>query len=344
MQKMHISFIKDLKNAEFYELFVYLDLILDTKETQNNQLKQVVGRIKSHRPKLGLLRDTNPRHHLTEIINTKVRNRTEYLACLRMKIEANLLSPISEERIAARRLKLWMKPYRKDIHKPTITTQGQLVEFLMHDRNNDADVKTFTSLLNLDRLLEIIASTTDEVNNLFSERSKDINRHSVNSKELREAAYKDLQLLVAVMEVSYLMGGEDEEEKERVAKLSKALVGILKSFHTPLKSRNTKSRNKKEINAAVEELIDTGNKPTPIIGKLPLAVSDEVEQSDLRKSAVSTTSQLPPVETTPSQNHRESDEEESKKFNTEKRFVEVSETNKSNMKGGDGMLPYISVN
>lgn len=343
MQKMHISFIKDLKNAEFYELFVYLDLILDAKESKDNQLKQVVGRIKNHRNKLGLLRDTKPRHHLTGIINTKVRNRTEYLACLRMKIEADLLSPIPEMRVAANRLKLWMKPYRKDIHKPTITTQGQLVGFLMHDREKESDIKACTSLLNLDRLLEIIANTTDEIYRLFSERSKDKNQQSVSSKELREAAYKDLQLLVAVMEVSYLMG-KDEEEKERVAKLSKAVVGILKSFHTPLKSRNTKSRNKKEISEAIEQLIDTSNKPAPVKGKLPQTVSDDVEKSDMHKSSVSTTPQQATVETMLSQKNGESDKEESRKLNTEKRPIEFSGTNKNNKKGGDGMLPYISMN
>lgn len=47
MQKMHISFIKDLKNAEFYELFVYLDLILDAKESKDNQLKQVLVELKT---------------------------------------------------------------------------------------------------------------------------------------------------------------------------------------------------------------------------------------------------------------------------------------------------------
>lgn len=323
MQKMHISFIKDLKNYEFYELFVYLGLTLDTKEIENNQLKQVVGRIKNHRDKLRLLCDTKPRHHLTEIINTKVRNRTEYLACLRMKIEVDLLSPIPEMRVAAKRLKLWMKPYRKDIHKPTITTQGQLVEFLMHDREKDADIQACTSLLNLDTLLEIIVNITTEINKHFTTRLKDINRQSVNSKELREAAYKDLQLLTSVIEVSYLMG-EDEEKKERVVKLSRAIVGILKSFHTPLKSRNTKSRNKKEIDAAVEDLIDTSNKPAPVKDKM----------------SVSTTYQPPSVEIRPTKKYGKSVEKYSRKLNTAKSFVEFSEAYKSNKKGGDGMLPY----
>ena len=210
-----------------------------------------------------------------------------------------------------------MKPYRKDIHKPTITTQGQLVEFLMHDRGKEADIKACTSLLNLDRLLEIIVNTTNEIYRLFSERLKDINQQSVSSKELREAAYKDLQLLVVVIEVSYLMG-KDEEEKERVAKLSKAVVGILKSFHTPLKSRNTKSKNKKEISEAIEQLIDTSNKPAPVKGKLPQTVSDDVEKCDMHKSSVSTIPQQATVETMLSQKNGESDKEESRKLNTEK--------------------------
>lgn len=254
MEKMHISFIKDLKNSEFYSLFDSLKSLLDENVSNNVSLVQAAERIKNHREKLILLRNTKLRHHLTQIINTKVHNRTEYLACLRMKIEANLLSHKLEERIAAERLKLWIRPYKKDIFKPTIIDQGQLVKFLMTDRKQNAKIQEFTALLDLDELLETIMNLTTEINQLFIKRVEDRNRKAVNGKEVREAAYKDFQLLIYAMELSYNLTN-DNEEKEQITKLSLLINEFLKERHTELKSRNTKRKNKNKIDASVKELI-----------------------------------------------------------------------------------------
>lgn len=288
MQKMHISFVKDLKNYEFCELFHQLSNALTSQGVEDKQLKQVVGIIQKHHHKLLLIRDTKPRHRLTEIINAKVRSRTEYLACLRLKIEANLLSPIHEERIAAKRLKLWMSPYRKDIFKPTISTQGRLIKFLIADREESADIQAFTTLLHLNQLLEIVEGATTEINTLYHKRANEINQQSVSSKKIREAAYKDFQLLINVMEVTYRMSNSDEGQAQ-IAELSQTIAGLLKSFHTPLKSRNTKSRNKKEINIAVEELVDVTQKPakTNSISNLPVMIYDSLIVDDRGKDVVS---------------------------------------------------------
>lgn len=255
MEKMHISFIKDLKNREFYVLFNSLEDLLNENGGEDAIIARAAEKIKSHHKQLILLRDNKPCHHLTRVINTKVRNRTEYLACLRMKIEASLLSHKTEERVAAKRLIIWMSPYTKDIHKPTIGVQGQLVKFLMSDRDESKDIQKFITLLDLDELLEVIMDTTTEINKLFVERIKDKTHKAVNGKKVREAAYKDFQLLINAMEVSYNISSEGEE-REQIAKLSQLINECLKEFRTELKSRNTKRKNKKEIEVAVKELIE----------------------------------------------------------------------------------------
>ena len=255
MEKIHISFIKDLKNKQFFALFIYLRELLDEHTSEFATLNQAGERIKSHHENLLLLQDTKLRHPLTEVINTKVRNRTEYLACLRMTIEAKLLSHIPEERVAATRLKLWMRAYRKDIHKPSIDIQGQLAKYLLHDREENTDVKEYATLLNLDDLLNTIEHITTEIERLTLERIRDRNKRAVNGKEVRKAAYKDFQLLINAIELGYSLS-PDEEEKAQIAKLSRVINEHLKSFRTELKSRNTKRKNKKEIEVAVKELIE----------------------------------------------------------------------------------------
>lgn len=87
-----------------------------------------------------MLKETKPRHYLTPKITEKVKNRTEYLNCLRLKIEAALLSPIPKERVAGKRLMLWIDPYKTDLFRPSVGVQGQLVEFLQYDQYNGEDV------------------------------------------------------------------------------------------------------------------------------------------------------------------------------------------------------------
>ena len=273
MKKMHISFIKDLRNAGFAELFNSLAILIEKEETTNVSFLMAVERIKSHRRKLILLRNTKLRHHLTPEINQKVSNRTEYLACLRMNIEADLLSPKPERRIAAARLKLWLRPYRKDIHKPGVLTQGQIVKFLMSDRDEQPAIQKASTLLDLDELLEIIMTTTTEIDRDFIERNRDITYRSINGKEVRETAYKDLQLLINVMEVSYSFS-TNEAEKEQLVRLSGVINEYLKNFRTEFKSRNTKRKNKKVADAAVKELIsDQLEEKT----NLPMVIYDELK-------------------------------------------------------------------
>lgn len=107
MQKMHISFLKELRNFEFYDLFVTIDLNLDNgKIKENSFLHQAAKTIKDKRKQLLLLKHANLAHPLTKVINDKVQPRTEYLACLRMRINAGLLSHLPEERAAGGVLKV----------------------------------------------------------------------------------------------------------------------------------------------------------------------------------------------------------------------------------------------
>ena len=48
MEKIHISFIKDLKNKQFFSLFIYLRELLDENKSDNATLNQAGERVKSH--------------------------------------------------------------------------------------------------------------------------------------------------------------------------------------------------------------------------------------------------------------------------------------------------------
>ena len=75
------------------------------------------------------------------------------------------------------------------------------------------------------------------------------------------------------MELSYSIVVGDEM-KEQLRQLSMTLNAYTSSFHTKLKSRTTKSRNRKEITSAVKELIDSQENPQKA---LPVGVNQELQ-------------------------------------------------------------------
>ena len=280
MEKIHVSFIKDLRNREFSHLISDVSEISAESKCKNSSFIKATNNLQSHYKKLLQLKDTKPSHHLTEVINKKVRNRTEYLACLRMRIRAALLSPIPEERIAAKRLKFWIDRYKKELFKPSLTVQTQAVGYLHLDKIEDATIQKYTALLNLDELLDIIVSVTDEVKKLIIERGRDIVHRAVNGRKVRKAAYHDLQVLLNVMHTLYYTS-DYSQEVEKIAKLSRLMNIYLTSFRRELRSRNTKRKNKKEVDVAVKELISVEGVESD---KLPMPSSGQ----KLDSSGVST--------------------------------------------------------
>lgn len=283
MEKIHVSFIKDLRNREFSELIRNLGDLFAKIESENSSLIKATKRLQSHKKELLKLKDTKPRHYLTRIINEKVNNRTEYLSCLRMRIEAALMSPLPEERVAAEKLMYWIDPYRKALFKPSIRVQGQLVEFLKHDRKESSDIQRFTTLLNLDQLFEILVNITEEINSLITERVRDKTRRSINGKEVREIAYHDLQVILGVLKAIYNLS-DSTEEKEKMAELSGEINEHLTGFRRELRSRNTKRSNKKEVEVAEKELIsvesDEGESlSVPTNDKIKLDEADDLSLS-----------------------------------------------------------------
>ena len=254
MEKIHVSFVKDLRNREFSLLTDNIAEIVAKSTSENESLKKATQNLQSHYKKLLQLKDTKPRHYLTRIIKEKVDNRTEYLVCLRMSIESLLLSPIPQERVAANRLMYWIDPYRKVLFKPSIVVQTQAVEFLNLDKSESTTIQEHTALLNLDYILDVVVSETEEIKRLVTARVDDKALRAINGKLVRAAAYCDLQVLLDAMRTIYNLSS-NEQEVEEMVKLSEKINENLKSFRRELRSRNTKRNNKKKIDVAVEKMV-----------------------------------------------------------------------------------------
>ena len=93
MEKLHLGFMKDLRNYEFGELFNHIVHALENEKIKIDSLAIVSERIKSHSKELTLMNNVKLTHPLTSFIQEQVNTRTEYLACLRLTVDAKMLSP-----------------------------------------------------------------------------------------------------------------------------------------------------------------------------------------------------------------------------------------------------------
>lgn len=272
MEKMYHSFVKDLKNVEFHELFILLSNYLNSKKLEGTILQKPVKKIDFHRNKLILLKHAKPGHPLTRVINKKLRIRTEYLVYFRMTINANLLSYVPENRIAASKLKIWLDHYKKNLYKSNYKSQNTLVRSMIDDTKKLGYVKEGISMLNLEELMDTIKELTDEIFNHTLERRREKISNKSKIVGLREHAYSDLKTLISALKVTYNWTS-DEEERERIKDLSFGINDLLKSFRTDLRSRRTKSKNKKE--RARKEALAKSKKPENT--NLPMVVYDMIK-------------------------------------------------------------------
>ena len=328
MEKIHVSFIKDLRNREFSLLIDTIAGIVAESTRENESLKKATKNLQSHYKSLLQLKDTKPRHYLTRIIKEKVDNRTEYLVGLRMRIESALFSPIPKERVAAERLMYWIDPYRKVLFKPSIGVQTQAVGFLNLDKSESTTIQEHTALLNLDYILDIVVAETEEIKRLVTERGKDKAQRAINGKKVRAAAYYDLRVLLDAMKTIYNLSSS-EQEVEQMAWLSGLINENLKSFRRELRSRNTKRSNKKEVDVAVSQLIEPQEEPKE---KLAFITYNDLRLDRREEISITDTPQHKTISTLLSTK----DKHKSNKI--------VSSTKSDNKKGGDGKLPPINSN
>ena len=355
MQKLPISFMKDLKNIEFEELFDIISTIIATDKIGLPLLTMACEQLQPHAQELLKMNNQKIKHPLTQILSEQVKTRTEYLACLRMTIDAKMMCHKPTERVAAKYLELWLNNYKDDIYAPSISKQSRMVDNLMADRKEDTTIKEATTLLDLDELLDEIVKLTANIRHNQLTRINEKDQYEVDGQSIRKAAYKDLKVLVIVIEATYNTC-TDEYQRKQIADLSLTLSAVLQEFHTKLKSRNTKSKNKKETIAAVKELIDCELKESkqdsdkynfPMVIYDELKIKGNLELPETYEASASFSSLQPHKGSIPKPRAIEKGEANDKKANIKKGannlFTYIND--KDNRKiGGDGGLPPICKN
>ena len=286
MEKLHVSFMRDLLNIEFEGLYFDIIKLMEIKQVDDSNINIAFERVKPHVEKFDALRNRQ-RHPLSTLNKKLTRMRTDYLISLRLRVESYMRSHIPEERVAAERIYFVMDMYGKKYYVPSIITQSAFVDDLVANIKEHKDFKDAFTLLRLHDLMDTIAEMTEEIMKNYLQRVNDNSRRKERNKGVRMAAYKDMKVMIDAINFMYVLKRDDEDMKVALEDLMWHIKETFKAYSTPMKSRTTKRKNRRAVANAVKELIDMQQNPQKM---LPVGVNQELKTENEEVSKQSLTS------------------------------------------------------
>lgn len=274
MEQLHVSFMRDLRNIDFERIYNLLIQEMDNS-TQVNipYIQYAYAKIKPHLNKFDALKKRS-KNKLCLLNEELTRTRTDYLISLRLRVKSYMRAHIPEQRVAADRIYFILKEYGKKYYVPNIISQTALVDDIALHINECDDFKEAFDLLGLKDLMDVIIEMTEEIMTNYGKSIHENQSRKHRNSGVRDAAYKDMKVLIDVMNSTYSLNQMSKEEKDELQALMSRIDGIFATFRTPLRERKTKRKNKKAVAEAANKLIRTQQKP---IKNLPMGAISETK-------------------------------------------------------------------
>lgn len=257
MEKLHVGFMRDLMNIEFDGLYNDIIEVLERQQVDNVNIQLAFERIKPHVSKFNdaLRNRTKNPHSVKNVALTSTRS--EYLNSLRRRIDSYLLSHLPEQRIAAEYINFVLKEYDKTYYVPSIKPQSLFVSELLSHMKTDEVFRQSFEVLDLagdNELMPAIAAISKEINKNYRQCIKDNIERKSKKDGVREAAYRDMKILINAIHFAHDCSNGDKEKLDEIEDLMWYVNSAFKRYRTPMKSRTTKRKNRREKLAAEEEL------------------------------------------------------------------------------------------
>ena len=254
MKKLHVNFMKDLRNHEFVEAYSVIINYIEKQRIDDANIKIAFEKVKSN--KMRLLNMQKRKRSSFSIENKELtRMRNDYLISLRLRVKSFLLSPIAAERNAANIIHFVIEPYGKKYYVATILSQTRLVDDLEDNMKQSKDFRNAISLLQLNDLMNTIIEMTDEIMINYNLRLNESGEAKSKREGVKEAAYRDMKIMADAINFVAVINQHNEEKMVVIEELIYFIDGILKDFRTKMKSRNTKRKNKRDVRTAVMRLV-----------------------------------------------------------------------------------------
>ena len=258
MRKLHVGFMKDLRNHVFHTLY---DIIIKTVEDEHIEdldVRANLERAKSHQDKFLKAFAKRERNPYAVANDDLIGQRTQCLMMLRNRLKSYLPSFIPQEQAAAKRIHFVMRQYGKKYYVRSNKTQADLVDKLNYHINKDGDFKDAFSTLGFNGLMADINELTQEINQNYKQYITTSTQIQEQRKGVRKAAYIDLKIMIEGIMYKFHTCQGDQTKRDELEVLMKNINITLKHFSTLLKSRKTQLANQraaqKEKDVALEKM------------------------------------------------------------------------------------------
>ncbi len=258
MEKIHVGFMKDIRNWEFHRLYVLIINDMNRYQPKEGNIKTSFERIKPHVKKFKHALEKRGKSEYSLANKDLTAQRNQCLIMLRKRVQSYLPSYLPEESGAAKSINFLLNQFGKKYFVATINTQDVMVDIINEKINASTSFRNALTVLNLNGLIDKINKLTEEIlrNTVL------LNKESVVSKSrrdgVRKQAFKDLRVMVDAINSAFYNNQEYEEIDMELWNLVSNINGTLQRIQTPWKSRISKLRNKKataedELKNAQEE-------------------------------------------------------------------------------------------
>lgn len=286
MKELHVSFMRDLKNVDFEGFFKNIIVTMETRQLDDPIIQKAFDRLKPHVPKFYDALKTRIRNKHSEANLKLTKTRTEYLISLRRRVKSYLFSHLPHERIAAQCIYDILKEYDKTYYVPSITTQSSFVYDLFSYMKMQESFKEAFTMLGLDGLMEAIDTISQRITKNDVQCTKDNIKRQTKREGVREAAYRDMRTFVKAIHYCYEVNLDDEEKIAQLDSLIWVVNDVIKQFRTPMRALSTKSKNRKEKQAAEAELLNSQQEDDKVEPK-ELDGESKTERSEVKTGSMS---------------------------------------------------------
>lgn len=184
---------------------------IETNEQPQNQLLE---KIQFHLKEMYYFNDYTPCCPLTEVIGELTQKRTNYLISFRMQVEGKMLSHKVHEKASAKHLHRWLQNNKKYLYVASIIPQTTQINALLESKERYFDIQKGLIDLGFDDLPNAIVDVSNEIKKYRTDSFSSKNKDTKKGRELRRIVYKDMQLLVNILEV--MMSFYPEESLDNV--------------------------------------------------------------------------------------------------------------------------------
>ncbi|HOV35031.1 MAG TPA: DUF6261 family protein [Dysgonamonadaceae bacterium] len=238
-----------LHNDEYPVLFEQICFVMDKYKLDDERVNEAAARVKSHLEPLKQVKVRSLRHELTPAIRELHSQRKQSLMSLKGQIHSLTLSTVPEERQAADVLDIWLGKHRGQLLSLGYIPLTEHVNEIIADAETDANVSGALAALSLMPIVEKLKAINEAFKTLSVQRRDELSQtDKVDAKAIRQAADKDLRLMLGLIEANAQITGNEAYQP-----LIQALKKFLDYYRILVQSRKTRRVTEKNSKIKVSK-------------------------------------------------------------------------------------------